>query len=718
MNEKTGLMKEALLHRSCSDLLSDRKWDRLIELSEQIVMQFNRSSAGSSALESVFNRMNGADMKLFYEYRKGDGRMFMPTDKEIMPSFDDKGFREEIREHISGERLTDIAHIIAVLGKYTAFLPASYFGAAGSGISWYDHIRLVCAVASCLYDCGTKQEDITSSSLGKISGRELFLLYSFDTSGIQSFIYTITSEGALKGLRARSFYLEMLMEVVVSEFLERTGLSKANLIYSGGGHAYLLLPNTTEVKETVASFTEEMRSWLLDTFREALFIADGYSACSADSLSNIPAGSYREIFRSVNEKIARRKMHRYSAAEMIRLNSPLKQHERECRICHRSDRLDDSGKCSICRSLENAAAAMLRNDYFTVRRSSGDTYGMLPLPFGLCLSAETAESIQESFRSGDAPVRVFAKNRYGDSFTDSESINVGDYASASTFSELAASSEGKPRLGVLRADVDDLGHAFVSGYPEELMTLSRTAAFSRLLSDFFKLYINDILRNGSYDISGAGRTGPRNAVIVYSGGDDVFIVGGWNDIIGAAVDLYRSFRSFTQGTLSISAGIGTYHDKHPISSMARSSGELEEHSKQLDGKDAVTLFNITNRYTWDVFIEKVIGEKLGCITRYMKGNEEKGGSMLYLMSAMAKDLDSGERLNIARFAYLLGRLRPEDESGGDPVKEQAYEEKLGIWRTFSDSLYKWILDAEDRRQLITAMHLYSYLHRSTDKEDQ
>jgi len=715
LNEKTGLMKEALLYRSCSGLLSECRWERLIELSEQIVMQFNRSSIDSAALESVFNRMNGADMKCFYKYRKGDGRIFMPTSEEIPPSFDDAMFREEIERYISGERLTDIAHIIEVLGRYTAFLPASCFGATGSGISWYDHIRLVCAVASCLYDCGTRPDD--DISLSDISSRELFLLYSFDTSGIQSFIYTITSEGALKGLRARSFYLEMLMEVVVSELLVRTGLSRANLIYSGGGHAYLLLPNTETTRKTIADFTEELRSWLLDTFREALFIADGYCACSADSLSNIPAGSYREIFRRVNEKIARRKMQRYSAAEMKRLNSPLRQHERECRICHRSEMLDDSGKCSICRGLESAASAMLRNDYFTVMRSSSSTEGTLPLPFGLCFSSGTAESIQESFRNGDVPVRVFAKNRYGDSFTDSESINVGDYASASTFGELAERSDGRERLGVLRADVDDLGHAFVAGYPEELMTLSRTAAFSRLMSEFFKLYINDILRNGSFDISGKGKTGPRDAVIVYSGGDDVFIVGSWNDIIGAAVDMYQTFRSFTQGTLSISAGIGVYSEKHPISMMARSSGELEEHSKQLDGKDAVTVFSYQNRYTWDVFIEKVAGEKLRCITEYFRDNEETGSSMLYLMSALARDLDSGERLNIARFAYLLGRLRPEDDSGYDPVRKEEYEKKLGVWRSFSDSLYKWILDAEDRRQLITAMHIYSNLHRNTGKED-
>ena len=61
--------------------------------------------------------------------------------------------------------------------------------------------------------------------------KEMFLLYSMDISGIQKFIYSISDKGALKGLRARSFYLEIMMEHVIDELLEKLSLSRANLIY-------------------------------------------------------------------------------------------------------------------------------------------------------------------------------------------------------------------------------------------------------------------------------------------------------------------------------------------------------------------------------------------------------------------------------------------------------------------------------------------------------
>lgn len=83
---------------------------------------------------------------------------------------------------------------------------------------------------------------------------EMFLLYSMDISGIQSFIYTIGEKGALKGLRARSFYLEIMMEHIVDELLEKLSLSRANLIYTGGGHCYLLLANTDDTRDILEHY--------------------------------------------------------------------------------------------------------------------------------------------------------------------------------------------------------------------------------------------------------------------------------------------------------------------------------------------------------------------------------------------------------------------------------------------------------------------------------
>ena len=134
---------------------------------------------------------------------------------------------------------------------------------------------------------------------------------------------------------------------------------------------------------------------------------------------------------------------------------------------------------------------------------------------------------------------------------------VADYSSAQTLGELVDESSGIRRLGVIRADVDNLGTAFVSGFPEEYQTLSRSASFSRLLSLFFKKNVNDILKNPKYYLDENGEK--RNCTVIYAGGDDLFIIGAWRDIIEFSVDLQENLAAFSENTLKISAGILSVH---------------------------------------------------------------------------------------------------------------------------------------------------------------
>lgn len=64
------------------------------------------------------------------------------------------------------------------------------------------------------------------------------------------------------------------------------------------------------------------------------------------------------------------------------------------------------------------------------------------------------------------------------------------------------------------------------------------------------MYINSILREGEYTIednSEGKKTIIRNAVICYSGGDDLFIVGAWNEIIELAIDIQKNLLYIQKG---------------------------------------------------------------------------------------------------------------------------------------------------------------------------
>ena len=140
----------------------------------------------------------------------------------------------------------------------------------------------------------------------KLRREPAFLLYTADFSRIQRFIYTVHTEGALRSLRSRSFFLELLMEHYMDELLDGCGLTRTNIIYSGGGHCYLLLPNTAAVQQTLADWNRAFNGWLNEQFGVQLFLANGWTPCSANDLCNVPAEAspYKATPRQIERVVA------------------------------------------------------------------------------------------------------------------------------------------------------------------------------------------------------------------------------------------------------------------------------------------------------------------------------------------------------------------------------------------------------------------------------
>ncbi len=97
-----------------------------------------------------------------------------------------------------------------------------------------------------------------------------------------------------------------------------------------------------------------------------------------------------------------------------------------------------------------------------------------------------------------------------------------------SFEDLIEKTEGIKRIGVLRCDIDNLGQAFINGFGE-YSDIFRTSSLSRHISLFFKYYINFICKSEiGFDNFNLYNdkiyfNKEKRIVIVYSGGDDVFL---------------------------------------------------------------------------------------------------------------------------------------------------------------------------------------------------
>lgn len=619
--------------------------------------------------------------------------------------------RERIHKGLAGMGLcqSDLNSLLNLLEATTDKVPSSTNLTELVDVSLFDHAKTTAAIAVCIYEylsdhgiSNYREALFDRQRSPRFYEEPMFLLCSWDMSGIQSFIYNISGAGALKQLRARSLYLELMLEHVSDELLERLELSRANLLYTGGGHAYLLLPNTRQTKTIFGTFCDELREWLIEHYGIDLYLATSLVECSAHDLANKGEDKqrYPKLYQELSEGLSAAKASRYDARTIKELNfgsAGEYDHSRECKECHRSDAdIDENDLCPLCASLGKISASLIHKDVFVIAEAFEGEDTVSPGRIGLALPFDRRlemYSRDEYLATRPVFARIYTKNSWdmgvklsthlwmGDYTVDTGKVGISAYAGqGSTLEE----DYGIKRLGVLRADVDNLGTVFASGIPVEKASISRTSTLSRALSYFFKYRINGILEEGQYQ-----------AQIIYSGGDDLFLIGNWNDIIHAARDIRREFLAFTgNDSITISAGIGMFDEKYPIASMAAKTGELEDAAKKHKTggevtKDAVALWSDQAVFGWDDF-ESTVAPKLGEIRELFDKNE-KGKALIYKLIALLRG--ARDQVSLPRLAYLLARSF-EDEGDG------AGESSMRI--------YAWATDVRERAALVTALEWYVY----------
>lgn len=662
----------------------------------------NESSEGGfnieAPLESVFNVFAGNDKSKKGFYLRGlledDAKMLYPAELQSIKASTEK-YQELLNTLVSNFRQKSVENmepneLLQILEAIGSYIPSSTSKGEVADISLYDHMKLTAALAICLYD----------------------YLHSKGIHDYKSYCYGVKQ----KELRKENTYF------------------------------YLLLPNTSQVLTELEDVQNIINQWFLEKFGTRLYIAIGWAPCAANDFMVNSGNALGSIYSKARSMIAVQKHRRYNAYQLGQLFQPhsqintIKDGARECSICHTSSTnlslygdAEETWACDMCCSLRNLGEELLKYDVLVVLDKMPDTKQKcveLPSLQGKRYLMAIAE--KEVLQLSNIK-RIYVKNLIYTGQQMATRLWMGDYITVSgthtmELEELAKlaggdkQASGIDRLGVMRADVDNLGAAFMAGFPEQYATLGRSAALSRQLSLFFKRYINNLCGgeiNGinedeyhKFAIFAVQPHKQRNVHIIYSGGDDMFIVGAWDDLLELSVDIREAFRRFTNNKLSFSAGIGIFDSKCPISERARGTGLLESTAKDNPGKDSIAMFGIpsaeshasytTASYGWEEFVQQVCGEKLTFCQRYLgyAGNEAvdrlpAGKGVLYRMLNLLNE--SRDNINLARFAYMLGRMEP-------PKDSLAYDSYIKV----REKLYGWYQDKAARKQLMTALELLIY----------
>ncbi|MFN3699726.1 MAG: type III-A CRISPR-associated protein Cas10/Csm1, partial [Dictyoglomus sp.] len=217
-------------------------------------------------------------------------------------------------------QVNSINQLLTLFEFYFSQVPAQTIGYEPD-ISIYDHSRITAALAHALYkdyesklinrDDLIKLKNILRSreeyenTQEEIFNKKLFTLILGDLSGIQSFLFNVSSEKAGKMLKGKSVFIDLLSRYSAKYILDTTGFTRVNTIYLGGGNFELLLSYIPEEKLNI------VREYLVENIwkfiGEELYLGIEWDFLSINDLFNFIYKREKLI-----EKLNERKKRKYS----------------------------------------------------------------------------------------------------------------------------------------------------------------------------------------------------------------------------------------------------------------------------------------------------------------------------------------------------------------------------------------------------------------------
>ncbi|GAA6619747.1 type III-A CRISPR-associated protein Cas10/Csm1 [Scytonema sp. NUACC26] len=581
----------------------------------------------------------GQDKEYFWQPRYiEDKEPTVPYPQQKEPTLIElETLKQKIREAVSflkdsQQDWENLSLLTLILEKFGSFI--SY---GELNVALVDKARTTAAVAAAIANCSEPYN---------------LCLVAGDLSGIQKFIYTISSDGALKSLRARSFYLELVTEEVVQQLLEKLKLPRTNIIYAGGGNLYILASGTEETKSIVRKVRQQFNKWLLNEFQGKVYLA--LDSLEPFPIEDIATKKFAEHWSKATKDLAKYKSRKFGD-RLTDLSHLLKKYyaHTPCQVCHRDDEenLQPLNKevgavlaCEICQRMYELGGQLLRVDailrsQFSEATETGKDAIQLKLPpqdelsavnvrYRLCDDWKQIDSDADTILLVNDWELDHYRFRHFRKF-NSAPLLLGKYGIKTQIpgetgfmraEEMAELARGIKRVGYLRMDVDRLGQIFAKGLGDK-QTLPRLAGLSRQMSYFFKVYLNSLAASKEENIPGNikqlhQKEKSQNSyntnesllenkaqilLFIYAGGDDLFVSGAWNEVVEYAFDVYQCFRAYTghNPDITLSGGISIADAKFPLYQAANKSGEAEEAAKG-KGRDSLGLFGEV--FKWDEWL--------------------------------------------------------------------------------------------------------------------
>ena len=610
--------KNAILHHHPED--DSTELQHLIQ--KQVILADRLSSTEgedeemeTAALVSILSNIEGAKEKRHYNLTalSFNRDTIIPTEvadvnQEVYAKLW-ADFSNAFNKTTTGRHYTPAFYqtLVALLHKYTSRIPSEQSeDNPESDISLYDHLRTTAAIAACI------GRELTEGSLidpvftnPQESEKKICALIKGDISGIQNFLYHILSDGAARQLRGRSFYLQLLSEAIAHWVLKRLDLPITNLLLASGGHFYILAPYT-DTKQEFDALRKDISDKLWALHRGELYCILDYVSVTAGEFE---AENFSKKWGEVTENVHQSKQKKWAELDSdVMFNNLFEPHKNK-QVDEQYDEKRDLWRFGELggelRTPEYLITFEVPESDIPEKPIWRDTIKAFGMDIRLDTDTDRKRTAPDQsehavvYRLGDTDLLAGIKEYQWEGIPVSYDFRLFRPLVASKsdgtiadYSNIADASEGVKWLGALRMDVDDLGTVFTDKL--ENATISRLATLSEALRLFFEGYVPQLCKE--YNENGHKQI----LELIYAGGDDLFLVGGWSALPEIAEQIRSDFRQFVTGDhITLSGGIAIEHQKFPLYLFADISGSAEKAAKNRPGKDAITF--LQKPMSWDDF---------------------------------------------------------------------------------------------------------------------
>ena len=410
---------------------------------------------------------------------------------------------------------------------------------------------------------------------GDLLDQPIILVCSLDFLGIKDFKFQKGYADELPLVAAASFYIDLFRETVLDDLLDSAGLYRCNLIFSGGRHLHLFLPNTAQIRERLQQSVRHANDWLSRQFGLRLYVSYGF--CVIEGLMKLNAFSeqnYLGIFTEIANQKALMESHKYSPENLAQIGRSLSGSEY---LTHRA-------------WIEAVARELSGEQIIAVRDTPGTG-----IPIGYHRYA--------SEWNGEITGLIRLYNKKGNCWKNNRTVRqIGIWHQSVSAPVFHFTPEAEKNFGLFRMDIDNFRSNMLNRRENDLRVLpADKMEYSRQLAYFLRRDVPRLLRDY---LSAQEASQPVILSVIHEGADDMFIFGEMEHLVRFTSKMYLHYRKFTCGCGSFSAGICLYDFHKSLQQNAQTAQQLLDYAKTVPGKNSVVIKDNAGAYSWEDLIQR------------------------------------------------------------------------------------------------------------------